>query len=85
MLPAFFQVPLIVRPFVEIQARPLPMYVASRRCFVEPSLSGANRTATVMGPLGGPLFYTGLWVSLALYCAVLTTASRLSRRAVAAG
>ena len=36
------------------------------------------------GPLGGPLFYTGLWVSLALYCAVLTTASRLSRRAVAA-
>ena len=36
------------------------------------------------GPLGGPLFYAGLWLALALYCAVLATASRLSRRAVAA-
>jgi len=37
------------------------------------------------GPLGGPLFYAGLWVALALYCAVLATAGALSRRAVAAG
>lgn len=36
------------------------------------------------GRLGGPLFYAGLWLALALYCAVLATASRLSRRAVAA-
>jgi hypothetical protein len=36
------------------------------------------------GPLGGPLFYAGLWLALALYCAVLVMATRLSRRAVAA-
>jgi hypothetical protein len=35
-------VPLIVVPFVEIQAVPRPTTSASSRCFFEPSLSGPN-------------------------------------------
>ena len=38
----FFQVPLIVIPFVEIHARPDPMTLASRRCLCDPSSSGPN-------------------------------------------
>jgi alpha-1,6-mannosyltransferase len=36
------------------------------------------------GSLSGPLFYAGLWVALALYCAVLASARRLGIRTVAA-
>jgi hypothetical protein len=36
----FFHVPLIVVPFVAIQAVPLPTTFAYRRCLCEPSLSG---------------------------------------------
>src|SRR5688500_16753171 len=32
------------------------------------------------GPLGGPLFYCGLWLALALWAAVVVRAGRLSPR-----
>src|SRR5829696_8516651 len=48
----FCQVPLTVRPFVEIQADPRPITWASRRFFVEPSLSGANDTTMITTLLG---------------------------------
>ncbi|HYH57726.1 MAG TPA: glycosyltransferase 87 family protein [Thermoleophilaceae bacterium] len=34
------------------------------------------------GPLGGPLFYAGLWLALVLWAVVVTRAERLSRDAV---
>ena len=59
MIAVFFQVPLIVRPLVEIQAGPLPTTVASRRgapgC---PSLSGPKRmrmTTTFFGAIRVPV------------------------------
>jgi hypothetical protein len=48
----FFQVPWMVRPFVAIQAFPLPMFRASRRCLFEPSLSGPNETIMITTFLG---------------------------------
>jgi hypothetical protein len=36
------------------------------------------------GPLGGPLFYAGLWLALALWAAVVAQAGRLARRAAIA-
>ena len=41
----FFQVPLIVVPFVAIHALPLPMMSASWRALPEPSLSGEKLTS----------------------------------------
>ena len=54
----FFQVPLIVVPFVAIQAVPLPMTCASRRCLCEPSLSGPkciSITTTFFGATRWPV------------------------------
>ena len=36
------------------------------------------------GPLGGPLFYTGLWLALALWAVIVVRAGGLSRRTVIA-
>ena len=54
VIESFFQVPLTTLPLVAIQAVPLPVNWASRRCFLDPSLSGAkliSMITTFLGPI----------------------------------
>ncbi len=49
--------PLIVLPPVAIQATPLPLNWASRRCFDEPSLSAPKATTITTTFLGATRFF----------------------------